>query len=332
MPASLSDQQHDAAAAGAAGGLFRDSSANVARIVVPAAAQPEPGDGEEEEEPRHAEALHILRTHGAVILRDAVPGPLLSECRAAVGRVAAAIVEDAKTRAATGGFDDPKVLSGEARRALGITRIAQIGAGKKNVHFDPYVAGGRCGCGGSSNGDGNGPPRHPHAVMEGLAEAAGVAGLIRAYCGEDVTLAETGLSITRPGGGGLEWHADGRAGECTAIMSVDDLAPAMGTLGLILGSHEALDRETSEDFDAEILEVVAAEEAGNGNRGRVSYAYRRGQPIVFDARMLHAAEGSSVVEAPAAVEVEEGQGQGQEGGPVTTPEGYRVILWWIYNG
>lgn len=186
---------------------------------------------------------------------------------------------------------------------------------------DPYV-------GNASNSS----SRHPHAVMEALAKAAGVEALIKAYCGEDVTVAETGLSITRPGGGGLEWHADGRAGECTVIMSVDDLPSEMGKLGVILGSHEALDRDTSEDFDAEISGVVEREARENQNAGKVSYAYRAGQPIVVDARTLHAAEGSSV-----GVEVgheEEGQqeedGEGERQG--TTPKGYRVILWWIYNG
>ena len=171
--------------------------------------------------------------------------------------------------------------------------------------------------------------------MEALAKAAGVEALIKAYCGEDVTLAETGLSITRPGGGGLEYHADGRAGECTVIMSVDDLPPEMGKLGVILGSHEALDRDTSEDFDAEILEVVEREEREareNQNAGKVSYAYRAGQPIVFDARTLHAAEGSSVGvkvgDEEEGQQEEDGEGERQE----TTPKGYRVILWWIYNG
>jgi hypothetical protein len=257
---------------------------------------------------------------------------LLTECRAAVGRVASAIVRDSKARGEAGGFDDPKVLNAEQRRALGITRIAQIGAGKKNVHFDPYVSSRSISSsnGGDGNGEGNGRPRHPHAAMEALAEAAGLARLIRAYCGEDVTLAETGLSITRPGGGGLEWHADGREGECTVIMSVDDLPPAMGALLLILGSHEALDRETSEDFDAEILEVVAREERDK----KVVYAYRRGQPIVFDARTLHAAEGSDVVVDGG--EEDGGGWQGEEGeataAAATTPKGWRVILWWIFNG
>ena len=284
-----------------------------------------------------AAALAILSSQGAVILRDCVPAPLLADCRAAVGRITRAIVADAATR--VGGFDDAKVLTAEARRALGITRIAKIGDGKKNVHLDPYMP---QQLSGAQKDEEQQHHQHPHAAMEALAEAAGVATLIRSYCGEDVTLAETGLSITRPGGCGLEWHADGRRGECTVIMSLDDIPPSMGTLGLILGSHEALDRDTSEDFDAEILEVVAREEEEHGNAGRVSYAYRRGQPIVFDARTLHAAEPSEVEgAAAAAVAVKAHEGGKQEGGGKQEDDadhseammtGYRVILWWIYNG
>lgn len=273
------------------------------------------------------DALHILRTHGAVIIQDAVPAHLLAECRRAVGRVAAAIVADSKARSVDGRgfFDDPKVLTSESRRRLGITRIAPIGAGKKNVHFDPYVGNGTS----THNCAESESARHPHAAMEALAEAAGVTGVIRAYCGEDVTLAETGLSITRPGGGGLEWHADGRKGECTVIMSVDDLPASMGTLKVLLGSHEALDRDTSKDFDAEIMEAVAAAKEGE----TVSYAYRSGQPIVFDARTLHAAEGSSVVVEEGLLRNEgEEDGQGVGEGEMSTPPGFRVILWWIFNG
>jgi hypothetical protein len=52
----------------------------------------------------------------------------------------------------------------------------------------------------------------------------------------------------------------------------------------------------------------------------VWYAYRKGQPIVFDARTVHTAEGSV------------GSGRGQEEGRAVAREECRVILWWIYNG
>lgn len=197
--------------------------------------------------------------------------------------------------------------------------------------------------------------------MSHLAEASGVAALIRAYCGEDVTLAETGISITRPGGCGLEWHADGREGECTVIMSLDDIEPEMGRLGVLMGSHVMVDRDECEDFDEAILEVVRQEEEREKEREmcthtqahlhkekraemnrdtqadlnvaegkKVMYAYRKGQPIVFDARMLHVAEGCQEEDNMKKKEEEEieeddkGMGRGAEK--------YRVILWWIFNG
>jgi len=242
-------------------------------------------------------------------------------------------------------FDDAKVLSAEARRALGITRIAKIGTGKKNVHFDPYYFSSspspaaknqplqqRPAAAAATAAAPATPPTsssssrtslHPHSAMEALAETAGIASVIRAYCGEEVTLAETGLSITRPGGEGLEWHADGREGECTVIMSVEDIGGRKGRLGVVRKSHLMLDRNESEDFDQELLEVVERE--GGREGGMVWYAYRKGQPIVFDARTVHAAEGSK---GEGGEEKEEGEG---EGGREGWGE-YRVILWWIYNG
>jgi hypothetical protein len=45
-----------------------------------------------------------------------------------------------------------------------------------------------------------------------LGRVGGLNALIRSYCGDDCCLHETGISVTRPGGGGLEWHTDGREG------------------------------------------------------------------------------------------------------------------------
>jgi hypothetical protein len=225
------------------------------------------------------------------------------------------------------------------------------------VHFDPYTTNT------TTNTDTH-TPTHPHTIMSHLAEASGVATLIRAYCGEDVTLAETGISITRPGGCGLEWHADGREGECTVIMSLDDIEPEMGRLGVLMGSHVMVDRDECEDFDEAILEVVRREEERekeremcahtqahlqkekkgeihththqdlNAEGKKVMYAYRKGQPIVFDARMLHVAEGCQEEDnrkkKEEEEEEEEMEGDG-EGGRIDA-EKYRVILWWIYNG
>lgn len=94
-------------------GLFADSSPNLTRIVVGAS-----GPDRQHASADGSLALETLRAHGAVILRDSVPRPLLDECRAAVGRVTSAIVADAVARGSEGGgsdgsgFDDPKVIIG----------------------------------------------------------------------------------------------------------------------------------------------------------------------------------------------------------------------------
>jgi len=135
--------------------------------------------------------------------------------------------------------------------------------------------------------------------MEALAETAGIASVIRAYCGEEVTLAETGLSITRPGGEGLEWHADGREGECTVIMSVEDIGGRKGRLGVVRKSHLMLDRNESEDFDQELLEVVEREggrEGGGRGGGREGGMGGVSGDFVVDlqwTRLRYEEEGSS---------------------------------------
>lgn len=107
-------------------GLFADSSPNLGRIVVacgPDQQQQQHHQGSEGEGESESPALQTLRAHGAVILRDSVPQPLLDECRAAVGRVTSAIVADARLRAGGeggwsssggSGFDDPKVGLGSS--------------------------------------------------------------------------------------------------------------------------------------------------------------------------------------------------------------------------
>ena len=99
-------------------GLFADSSPNLGRIVVACGPQQQHHHHQGSEGESESPALQTLRAHGAVILRDSVPQPLLDECRAAVGRVTSAIVADARLRAraggegggsSSGGFDDPKV-------------------------------------------------------------------------------------------------------------------------------------------------------------------------------------------------------------------------------
>lgn len=89
--------------------------------------------------------------------------------------------------------------------AVVVLRVPRTG--KTNIHFDQY---GASPC---------------HDAMARLGEASGLASLIREYCGDDCSLSETGVSLTGPRGGGLEWHIDGAEGECTMIMSLDDVEP-----------------------------------------------------------------------------------------------------------
>ena len=83
------------------------------------------------------------------------------------------------------------------------------------------------------------------------------------------------------------------------IMSLEDISEEQGRLGVLLGSHVALDRDMCDDFDEEILEVVKSSHP-------LYYPYREGKPILFDARLLHEAEPN---------------GSNRR----------RVILWWIFN-
>jgi len=82
-------------------------------------------------------------------------------------------------------------------------------------------------------------------------------------------------------------------------MSLEDIGDDQGRLGVVLGSHTALDRDLCDNFDAEILEVVK-------DSTPLYYLYREGRPILFDARLLHEAEAN-------------------------ISNRKRVILWWIFN-
>lgn len=55
--------------------------------------------------------------------------------------------------------------------------------------------------------------------------------------GRPCSLSESGLSVTRPGGEGMEWHADGTDGEATVLVSLADVSADLGCLGMIPGSH-----------------------------------------------------------------------------------------------
>ena len=198
-------------------------------------------------------------------------------------------------------------------RYFGITRVARLGLGKKNIHFDPYDS--KC-----------------HIAMAEFASYFGLTKLIQDYVGNDnVTVVETGMSYTRGGGEGLEWHADGEKGEVTVIMTMDNLQVDQGGLGILLGSHIKLQRnqrndeegegkeqenhhehanaheeneEDEEDFDKQIANFATIHQ-DNHDVNKIYY-YRAWHPILFDARLLHCAYKSTSFKR-------------------------RVILWWIYN-
>ena len=193
-------------------------------------------------------ALNCLRTHGAVVLWEAVPEAALLEARTALAPflAAAAAAWDAESDGLSG------------MKGFGVARLPRVNNGKKNVHFsDGSVL---------------------HTALAALAAAAGLAELLTAVRGSPVTLSESGLSLTRGGGSGMEWHADGGEGENTCLLSLEDQPPERGALGLIPGSH--LLYEPGGEVSTQI-------EATGGNA--VWFAYEAGAVVSIDARCLHAA-------------------------------------------
>jgi hypothetical protein len=137
----------------------------------------------------------------------------------------------------------------ESLEDLDIVRLPRIGRGKHNVHFDADTS-------------------SQHRAMVAYAEAKGIGELLSRYHPHQhrFTLRETGLSLTRPStssssrgtvsnppgdyndgddyddneyehGEGMEWHSDGSAGECTMLVSMDKIDPAMGCLHVVPGTH-----------------------------------------------------------------------------------------------
>ena len=135
--------------------------------------------------------------------------------------------------------------------------------------------------------------------------------LLSAHTGGRCTLAESGLSLTRAEGSGMEWHADGVGGEATVLMALDDVATDKGPLGIVPGSHAAystrkaasgmMQRGCCAAADADACDGDGAEaEQEEEEEDQVAavmaqcappvwYAYRRGAPALLDARTLHAA-------------------------------------------
>ncbi len=220
--------------------------------------------------------LTCLRTHGCCVLLDAVPGEALAEARAAFAPFLQEVAQCWDT--------DADTLTLASWRRYGVTRVPRVNAGKKNVHFTPDSADGSASL---------------HASLARLAAVGGFARLLSAHAGARMSLTESGVSLTRGRGAGMEWHADGGVGEATVLMSLEDVPAARGALGLVPGSHAFYDADAcGEDGVARALGACS---------GRVVWnAYRAGCPVLFDARTLHAAADN------------------------TTDE-LRCVAWYIYN-
>lgn len=166
---------------------------------------------------------------------------------------------------------------------LNITRMPRIGRGKHNIHFDPEFS-------------------EEHKVLSELIDSSGVLNLLSAYMGGSCILRETGISITRPSshhtnqpqteetsaveltskyGEGMEWHSDGAKGEATMLLGLDDMPQDQGVLRMLPGSHRQYVDGVGHD------EKLIKTNQKELERDMVEYAYKAGEPILFDARTLH---------------------------------------------
>ena len=144
-----------------------------------------------------------------------------------------------------------------------ITRLPRIGNGKHNVHFDAFES-------------------EHHAVLAEVVHSCGIMHLLREYLGDSVQLRETGLSVTRPSingmaGEGMEWHSDGSAGECTMLLSLDNIAPQTGSLCISPSSH----------LEYKLGEGHTCIDAHANDQRMLVYPYQTGSPVIIDARTLH---------------------------------------------
>jgi ectoine hydroxylase-related dioxygenase (phytanoyl-CoA dioxygenase family) len=197
-------------------------------------------------------ALDCLRTHGACVLPARLSGDTLSAAREAL----APFLREVQT----GWSACDSVTLASSWRAWGVTRLPRVSAGKKNVHLSP---------GGTL-----------HTALAELAEAGAFSSLLSTFTSGACTLTETGLSITRPGGEGMEWHADGGRGEATVLLSLCDEPPERGELGIVPGSH--VHYQPGAEGGVELARKLAGSSA-------VWNAYEAGSPVVIDARTLHCA-------------------------------------------
>ncbi|GMH42319.1 hypothetical protein BSKO_10238 [Bryopsis sp. KO-2023] len=218
-------------------------------------------------------ALEKLHEAGSVVLRNVVPEASIQKARTVLKPVVDSVVES------FGAASDP--LAGCLGDELGVVRSPFVGDGKRNVHFDPHES-------------------EAHFGMADLARESMLEDVIRAYAGEECSLSETGFSVTRPGGEGMEWHSDGVEGEMTILMSLTEISEEQGCLGVVPCSHKKYCSEKAEGGAEEAQQRVVDEGP------RVWYAYRPGVPMLIDARTLHCARDNR-------------------------SDRFRVLLWWIYN-
>lgn len=212
-----------------------------------------------------------IKKYGCAVVSNIIQSDALSKTQARLFPVMDAIRKGYD-------FERDKVLLNN--RQWGVVRQPPVGVGKTNVHFDPF------------NSD-------IHSAMQALAVEGKFEMILSKYSGGTVQLSECGLSVTRPGGDGMEWHADGLRGEMTVLMAIEDVDATLGQVGVIPCSHEAYDDCDREHFEDTIRQIVE-------NHTPVFYAYRAGSPLMIDARTLHS--------------VMDNQSQS-----------FRFVFWWIFN-
>ncbi len=149
--------------------------------------------------------------------------------------------------------------------------------------------------------------------MAALASSGGFEALLSAHCGARCSLSESGVSLTRRNGAGMEWHADGTKGEATVLLALRDVPAQAGPLGIVPASHLRYSErkaDAADDDDVRDGEACACGTSGDEDQvaavmaqcgAPVWYAYRRGAPALLDARTLHAAADNGSDELRAVV-------------------------------
>ena len=235
-------------------------------------------------------AVACLRAHGVAVLRACIPEDVVRDTACALQPFLDHIAEHWS-------LDDDTVAL-PSWRAWGVTRIPRVNAGKKNVHFvpEPVLPDGRPSL---------------HSALDALATAGGFAALLREYHGHEVILHETGVSVTRSGGTGMELHADGGEGEATVLLSLQPVPREVGALALVPGTHVAYTTHGA---------CVDGEDGDGGEQQEKRpditwHSYEPGDAVVLDARTLH---GASDDVSP--------RGDAGEKACIA-----RAVLWFIYQ-